>query len=99
MLEPGDRTLLHKALEPPEGYQLDFAIGTTFSLDLLALLTAPLAFTLFDRRMEDGVGREQSLELLESLRRYAKRIALFCQAGRIALPRARYPQFAWLERS
>ena len=99
MLEPGDRTLLGQALEPPEGYRLDFAVGTTFSLDLLALLTAPLAFTLFDRRMEDDAVREQSLEVLESLRRYAKRMALFCQAGRIAWPRARYPQFAWLERT
>jgi hypothetical protein len=99
MLEPSERTLLTKALEPPDGYLLDFAIGTTFSLDLLALLTAPLAFTLFDRASEETAGQEESLELLESLRRYARRIALFCHAGRIALPRARYPQFAWLERS
>jgi len=99
LLEPGDRTLLNKALEPPEGFQLDFAIGTTFSLDLIAMLTAPLAFTLFDRTTEDPVDREGSLELLESLRRYARRMALFCHAGRIAFPRARYPQFAWLERS
>lgn len=99
MLEPGERTLLNKALEPPEGFQLDFAIGTTFSLDLIALLTAPLAFTMFDRAREEPADEGGSLELLESLRRYARRMALFCHAGRIALPRARYPQFAWLERS
>lgn len=98
MLEPGERTLLRKALEPPDGYRLDHAIGTTFSLDLVALLTAPLAFTSFDRGADDGE-REQSLALLESLRRYAKRIAVFCQVGRIAFPRAQYPQFAWLERT
>jgi hypothetical protein len=99
MLEPNDRVLLLKALEPPEGYRLDFAVGTTFSLDLLALLTAPLAFTMFDRAMEDEVGREDSLELLASLRRYSESIVLFCQAGRIALPRRQYPHLAWLEGS
>ena len=48
MLEPHDRRHLMEALRPPEGYSLDYAIGTTYSLDLLALLTAPLAFTLID---------------------------------------------------
>jgi hypothetical protein len=48
MLEPYDRRHLMEALRPPEGYSLDYAIGTTYSLDLLALLTAPLAFKLID---------------------------------------------------
>ena len=48
MLEPYDRRHLMEALRPPEEYSLDYAIGTTYSLDLLALLTAPLAFTLID---------------------------------------------------
>ncbi|MBA3231794.1 MAG: hypothetical protein H0T05_03150 [Acidobacteria bacterium] len=99
MLQPGDRVLFQTALEPPEGFRLDYAIGTTFSLDLVALLTAPLAFTMFDRRSDDEERREESLELLESLRRYSSQIALFCQAGRISFPRARYSQFAWLERT
>jgi hypothetical protein len=99
MLQPGHRVLFQAALEPPEGFRLDYAIGTTFSLDLVALLTAPLAFTMFDRRSDDEERREESLELLESLRRYSSQIALFCQAGRISFPRARYSQFAWLERT
>src|SRR3954464_1523608 len=97
MLEPRERTLLQRALQPPDGYRVDYAIGTTFSLDLVSLLLAPLAFTLFEPEVEEGLSREDSLELLESVRRYAKRITLFCQAGRIAYPRATYPQFAWLE--
>lgn len=44
MLDPYDRRHLMEILRPPEGYSLDFAIGTTFSLDLLALMTAPLSF-------------------------------------------------------
>jgi hypothetical protein len=99
MLEPRERTLLQRALQPPDGYRVDYAIGTTFSLDLVSLLLAPLAFTLFEPEVEEGLSREDSLELLESVRRYAKRITMFCQSGRIAYPRAKYPQFAWLEQS
>ena len=74
-----------ETLRPPEGYSLDFAIGTTFSLDLLALMTAPLAFTIF----EDGcnLGRADLLVFMESLRRYAGRICIFCHAGRIHIPK------------
>src|SRR3954463_11754272 len=99
MLEPRERTLLQKALQPPDGYRVDFAIGTTFSLDLVSLLTAPLAFTLFEPDGDDEAIGERSLELLESVRRYARQITMFCQAGQIAFPRAKYPQFAWLEQS
>src|SRR5689334_1370386 len=99
MLEPNERTLLRAALEPPEDFTLDYALGTTFSLDLLALLTLPLAFTMFDRAREEASGTEESVELLASLRRYAERMAIFYQAGRIPFPSARYPQFASLEQS
>ncbi len=43
MLEPRDRQLLFEALRPPDGFRFDEGVGTTFSLDLLALLMAPLA--------------------------------------------------------
>ena len=35
MLAPGDRELLTALLQPPEGYRMDEAVGTTFSLDLV----------------------------------------------------------------
>jgi hypothetical protein len=101
MLEPGDRRLLLESLRPPEGYDLDFAIATTFTLDLLSLLTAPLGFTFFEL---DGDTRDAStaidpLVLLRTIRRYAERIAIFCQAGRIVVPRHRQLLFANLEES
>ena len=37
MLNPRDRRALLEALRPEAGYTFDRAIGTTFSLDLLAL--------------------------------------------------------------
>ena len=99
MLEPDDRRHLLEALRPPEGYALDCAIGTTFSLDLLTLLTVPLAFTLFDWQDEAGRPAADPLAVLEALRRHADRIHLFCQAGRIAVPQADRLLYGYLENS
>ena len=49
MLHPRDRTVLLEALRPPDGYALHSAVGTTYSLDLMALLAAPVAGWLSDR--------------------------------------------------
>jgi len=100
MLDPYDRMHLMEILRPPEGYSLDFAIGTTFSLDLLALMTAPVAFTLFDAG--NNSGRPDILALLESLRRYAGRICILCHAGRIRIPEPKdydHPLYSFLEGS
>ena len=85
MLNPQDRTLLHESLRPPSGFMLDYAVGTTYSLDLTALLSVPLAFT---RHRHDGVDPDDMnpVALLEALREQAGRITIFNQAGRIHVP-------------
>lgn len=97
MLHPRDRRLLLGALRPPTGYELDCAIGTTFSLDLLALLTTPLAFTFFDLETQDGRPTADPLALLEAVRRHADRITIFCHAGRISVPAKHRLLFGYLE--
>lgn len=97
MLEPNDRTLFLEALRPPEGYELDFAVGTSYSLDLVALLTAPLAFTFFDWEDRDGQLTQDPLVLLETLRKNSRRMTLFCQTGRIVVPPQHKPLFGYLE--
>lgn len=85
MLDPyDDRRHLMEILRPPEGYKLDFAVGTTFSLDLLALMTAPVAFTRFEA--DSNFPKADLLVLMETLRRYAEKISIFCHAGRIKIP-------------
>jgi hypothetical protein len=99
MLDPRQRTLLFEALRPPDGYALHSAVGTTYSLDLMALLAAPLAFTIFDCEDRDGRVVMDPLVLLEALRQHARRVTIFCQAGRIAVPRQHRPLLGYLENS
>jgi hypothetical protein len=87
MLEPLDRRHLFEALRPPDSYDLDVAIGTTYSLDLMALLAVPLSFALFDWEDDSGMINADPLALLEAARRYSEKIHIFCQAGQIYLPK------------
>ncbi len=97
-LTPQDRTLLLESLRPPADYQLDTAIGTTYSLDLIAMMVAPVGFTFFDvdPNAPDFL-QNDPLEILEAIRRHASQIVLFCEAGRIAVPRHHRPLLTYLE--
>ena len=97
MLAPGDRRLLLDALAPPPGYGLDQAIGTTYTLDLLALLRVPLAATALPWSEGDGEPVANPFALLAALRRHADRISLFCHAGAIKVPPRQQPLFTFLE--
>jgi len=101
VLEPDRRHLLLDALRPPPGTTLDAAVGTTFSLDLEALLLAPIAFALFDARVAEtgDPARSDPLAVMEAVRRHASRIDLFCQAGQISIPPRDRPVLALLEDS
>ena len=99
MLEPGNRHHLLESLRPLPGYQFDCAVATTFSVDLLTALTAPLAFTLFDWEDQDGRPNVDPMALLEAVRRYADRLSIFCQRGHIAVPKRSHPLYAHLEES
>src|ERR1022692_2852968 len=75
VLEPQERVLFTEALRPPEGYELSWAIGTTYTLDLVAALAAPLAFALFDWQQDDArPSAPDPVPLLEALRRHAGRL-------------------------
>ena len=99
MLGTRDRTLLLESLRPPAGYRLRRAVGTSFTLDLIALLTAPLAFTFFDAHDDDGAPVTDPVALLEALRRHADKVTLFCQAGAIAVPAPGQTLLTYLEGS
>lgn len=98
MLTPHDRISLLDSLRPPTDFVLDTAIATTFSLDLIAMMVAPVGFTFFELNADgDAIGEQTPLELLEAIRRHASQIVLFCQAGRIAVPSKHQRLFSYLE--
>lgn len=99
MLGTRERTLLLESLRLPTGYRLRRAVGTSFTLDLMALLTAPLAFTFFDAHDDDGAPVADPVALLEALRRHAEKVTLFCQAGAIGVPKPQQRLLAYLEGS
>ena len=99
MLEPGKRRLLLDTLRSPMGYEFDRAVGTTFTLDLMALLSVPLAFTFRDAQDGDGELATDPIALLEGARRHASRIAVFCHGGYTSVPPSRQPALAFLEES
>jgi hypothetical protein len=82
-----ERRHLLEALRPPAGYELERAIGTTYSLDLMTLLTVPLAFALFDWEDDEGKPTADPLAILEAIRRYADGVHVFCNAGGISIPK------------
>lgn len=97
MLEPNHRQLLLDCLQPPDGFELDQAVGSTYSLDLYALLSVPVAFSFRAAMSEEGSA--DPLARLEALRRFAERIHVFCQAGEIHVPSGQEQLFAYLEDS
>lgn len=85
MLDPQRaRVRLFEVLRPPRGYQLDYAIGTTYTLDLLAMLLAPVAFVSFACDLDPAA--PDPVALLHALQAYARRLTIFCQAGHITVP-------------
>ena len=68
-------------------------------MDLIAMLLAPVAFTFFDRRAGEMGPPPLFWEFIEGLRRHASRLTVYCEAGRISVPKGRYPQLAFIEES
>lgn len=98
MLSPDSRTVAFDLLRPPAGHELDFALLTTYTLDLEALLALPLGLvTRSDGGLEDLLA--DPLLLLEALRRAGERIHLFVDRAGIAIPRTRRELYALLEPS
>ena len=85
MLNPGeDRLDYGNILKPPKSYTLDFAVGTTYSLDLDALVGMCISLGLLEEA--DSNIMKDPICLLEALRRTGDKVALFCEAGEIYLP-------------
>ncbi len=97
MLGARDRSLLLESLRPPEGFHVDLVVATSYTLDLVALLTAPLAFTLQSWEDKGGNVTTDPIAFLQAVRTHARRISLFCQAGEIDAPRPNQRLISYME--
>ena len=71
MLHPkNDRIDYGEQLIPPEGYELTQAIGTSYSLDLEALMLVPVA--LFYAQHLDGNPDTPGYDMLEAITKAAE---------------------------
>lgn len=71
-------------LQPSPGFEVDFAIGVTYSLSFEGLLSVPMAFGMLGEF--DETIRQSPAYLLESIRRGSDRLILFCNKGGIQVP-------------
>lgn len=98
MLHPNVRKVYTNELSPPPGFKFDRAIATTFSLDLLTLLVTPLSLALFDIKNKDEVLKDQ-IAVIEALQRTIDRLGIFCQQGRILIPKNETLLYNYLEKA
>jgi len=84
-------------LKPPEGYSLDYAITTTYSLDLEAILLVPVA--LFFSEDLDIDPKEIRDDMLEALTNVSQHISIYCQRGKIKVPNTYNRLMAYWEKS
>lgn len=71
-------------LIPPDGYQLQKAVGTTYSLDLEALTS--IAITLGLSEETDSELLNNPISMLHALQKVSDKLVIFCEAGQIKLP-------------
>lgn len=98
MIRPAeDRLNYSNLLNPPVGYEVEFAIGTTYSLDLEALVGVPMALSLSEEMNSTFI--ENPIFILEGLRKSADKFILFTEAGQIKVPQNENFIFSLLEGS
>lgn len=66
-------------------YELDFAVGTTYSLDLEAIMVLPVA--MFYSRPLDCSPDALHFDVLDAITQSASKIRVFCQKGKIKVPK------------
>jgi hypothetical protein len=93
MLEPDSRAILLDELCPPQGFRLDAAVATTFTLSLIAAVVPPLAFASAHLQ-----GTSDPIAALEAIRSSADRMDIFCQVGQIGVPPNAPDLVAFLEK-
>lgn len=89
--------LVYNEIVATPGYELEFAVGTTYSLDAEAFLAIALSFA----RLGDVTDADfqSPFRLLEGLRQANSKVAIFCNRGGLQPPVRMNPLYAMLDKS
>lgn len=90
-----DRLNYGELLAAPVGYVLTKAVGTTYSLDLYALLAIPVA--MFYAKSMEGDFQQNRYDVLDAIRQSKDKVDLFCQRGKICVPSKYNTLLAFME--
>ena len=96
MLEPDDRTLYTELLSPPAGTRFDFAIATSYSLDLDVLLGVPIQLALGASEDSTELVRDP-VTLYDALKRVSSRLKIYIQAAGTHAPANPHLLYSLLE--
>lgn len=99
MLNPDTTVLLTDALQPPPGFEVDTAVATTYSLDLTAMLIAPMTFAFSNVDDARHIGSGDPVQMLDAVKRHIGHTTVFCQAAAIHVPATHSRILAFLEDS
>lgn len=95
MLDLKEKHLYTELLFPPDGYELDKAVGATYSMDLYMLLALPVS--LYFGRDVDDENQDDRTDVLAAIRETASKLRVFCNRGRIHFPEKYSRLFCFLE--
>lgn len=96
MLHPKNNRIDYgEQLIPPAGYELARAIGTSYSLDLEALMILPVA--LFYSQKLDGSTDDLRYDMLDAITKAADKITVFYQNGQLKVPQKYHHLIAYWE--
>jgi hypothetical protein len=89
--------LVYNEIVATPGFELEFAVGTTYSLDSEAFLALALSFARMGEVADTDF--QSPMRLLEGVRQANEHIAVFCNRGGLKLPVRRNPLYVMLDRS
>lgn len=82
-------------LIPPPDYVLEYAIGTTYSLDLEALMILPVAL-FYSQKLDCSVD-EMRYDMLHAITEASKKITVYYQKGQLKVPQKYHHLMAYWE--
>ncbi len=87
--------LIYNELVATPGYELEFAVGTTYSMDAEAFLAIAMSMSNLGEPNE----MESPARLLEGIRQANRRVAIFINRGGLQPPVRKNPLYAMLDKS